>query len=358
MDIEKDWQKDYPINEWVTDVSLDPNGSLKKMLDLIDEGKNVIDFGCAAGYFSNLLKNKGCTVTGIEVNIDAAKVAEKYCKKVIVADLDFTSVIDLVEGEKFDIAVFGDVLEHLRNPWKVLAETRNILKDDGYVVASIPNIAHGSIRLALLQGRFEYTECGILDNTHIRFFTRDTVGQLFEKSGYLARIVDRTKLDYLAESDAIPKNNRHEFSEDTIKKIEEDADCDTLQFIIRTYPHYGQYQIHCMQFELERSQSQLHQTQSELVNLQSQFHQTQPELANLQSQLQHTQFESVNLQSQLQHTQFESVNLQSQLQHTQLELERSQNLISSMETSKFWKVRKVWFAFKQMLRIENKNINL
>jgi O-antigen biosynthesis protein len=344
--MQKNWQKDYPINEGVTDVSLDINGSLKKMLDLIDGGKDVIDFGCATGYFSNLLRNKGCTVTGVEVNIDAAK----YCRKVIVADLDFTSVTDLVVGEKFDVAVFGDVLEHLRNPWKVLEETRSILKDDGYVVASIPNIAHGSVRLALLQGRFEYTECGILDNTHIRFFTRDTVEQLFKKSGYLASIVDRTKLDFLSDSHAIPKNNRYEFSDDIIKKIEEDADCDTLQFIIRSYPH-AQYQIHCLQSELERSQLQFQHTQSELADLHSQLQQTS-------AQFEYTRSELANLQAQFEYTQSELINLQSQLQQTELELRRSQNLIVSMETSKFWQMRKAWFAFKQMLGIEKSNTNL
>jgi len=73
-------------------------------------------------------------------------------------------------------------LEHLRNPWRVLEETQQLLKSEGYIVVSIPNIAHGAIRLALLQGRFEYTELGILDNTHLRFFTRKTVEQLFERS--------------------------------------------------------------------------------------------------------------------------------------------------------------------------------
>ena len=248
MSTPKDWQKDYPSDQVATEESLDDNSSLKKMLKLIDSGKEVIDFGCATGYFSRLLQNKGCIVTGVEINPDAAKIAEQYCEKVIVADLDYVSIKDIFPEQRFDVAVFGDVLEHLRNPWRVLEETKHILKEDGYVVASIPNIAHGSIRLSLLQGRFEYTEFGILDNTHIRFFTRETVKELFKRAGYLADIVDRTKLECFAENNLIPKNNKHEFSVDTIKKIEDDSDSETLQFVVRSYPHV-QYQLHCIQSE-------------------------------------------------------------------------------------------------------------
>ena len=172
--LDKSWKKDYPSPEHLTQENLDENSSLKKMLDLIGEQKQVVDFGCATGYFANLLNSKGCIVTGVEINSDAAKIAEKYCKKVVVTDLDLASITEILPSQEFDVAVFGDVLEHLRNPWKVLEEAQHILKPDGYVVASIPNIAHGSIRLALLQGKFEYMKLGILDDTHLRFFTCKT----------------------------------------------------------------------------------------------------------------------------------------------------------------------------------------
>jgi O-antigen biosynthesis protein len=233
MTMDENWQKDYPNTEEITEESLEDNSSLKKLLDLVGDSKEVVDFGCATGYFSNLLQKKGCMVTGVEINTDAAKVAEKYCERVIIADLDFVSVTDILPCQMFDVAVFGDILEHLRNPWKILSETRKILKKDGYVIASIPNIAHAAIRLSLLQGRFDYTDFGILDNTHIRFFTRKTVEELFTKAGYSVAIVARTKLDIFSESHLIPQNTRSEFNVETIAKIEEDKDCDTLQFIVR-----------------------------------------------------------------------------------------------------------------------------
>ena len=337
MNISKGWQKDYPNTEEITEEFLGDNNSLKKMLHLIGRDKEVVDFGCATGYFSNLIQRNGCIVTGVEINSDAAKVAEKYCQHVIVADLDFVSIPEILPDRKFDVAVFGDILEHLRNPWKILEETKQILREDGYVVASIPNIAHAAIRLSLLQGRFDYTDLGILDNTHIRFFTRKTVKELFERSGYSADIVDCTKLDCFSESHLIPQNNRGEFDVDTIKKIEEDKDCNTLQFIIRSHP-------------CSRSQLQYNKT------VQSQLQQTQSELEQSQSQLQQTQSELEQSQSQFQQIQSELERFQSQFQQTQSELERFQqidtlNLINAMQTSKFWKLRVSWFKIKGILNL-------
>lgn len=325
MSADKDWQKNYPSTEEVTLESLDDNSSLKKMLDLVGEGKEVVEFGCATGYFSNLLQKKGCTVTGVEINVEAAKVAEKYCQQVIVADLDFVSVREILPVQKFDIAMFGDILEHLRNPWKILAETKEILKEDGYVIASIPNIAHAAIRLSLLQGRFDYTDFGILDNTHIRFFTRKTVKELFIKAGYLADIVDCTKLDSFSESHLIPQNTRSEFNIETIERIEEDEDCDTLQFIIRSYP-CSQAQLQQTQAGLEQSQTQLHQTQSELERSQAQLHQTQADLEQSQAQLHQSQAELASSQSKL-------------------NTERDKVML--MESSKFEKLRKIWINLRR-----------
>ncbi|MBD2604846.1 methyltransferase domain-containing protein [Scytonema hofmannii FACHB-248] len=363
----KDWSKDYPSAEHLTQEGLDENTSLRKMFYLIGDNQRVVDFGCATGYFAQLLKKKGCIVTGVDINSDALKVAEQYCTEVIVADLDFVSVTEILPRQEFDVAVFGDVLEHLRNPWKILEETKQILKKDGYIVASIPNIAHGAIRLSLLEGRFEYTELGILDNTHLRFFTRKTVEELFERPGYLVNIADRTKIEIFSENSLIPQNKREQFNSDTIKQIEEDEDADTLQFIIRADPwtiegeyaaisdrdsklleesqhsqsqlqdtqaqfwERSQSQLQVTQIELERSQSQLQETQIELERSQSQLQVTQIELERSQSQLQVTQIELERSQSQLQETQTELERSQSQLQETQIELERSQSQLQETQ---------------------------
>jgi len=98
-------------------------------------------------------------------------VAELYCEQVIVADLDFVSVTELLPIHEFDVAVFGDVLEHLRNPWRVLEETTVIEVRGIYSCISKYHVVTGR---TLLQGRFEYTELGILDNTHLDFYTQNS----------------------------------------------------------------------------------------------------------------------------------------------------------------------------------------
>jgi len=235
--ISKTWQKNY---ESTAQIDPDSNNSLAKLLKLIGENRNVLEFGCASGYFSRMLSEKGCNVTGIEINSNAAQQAEKYCSRVIVADLDFISLNELLPQQTFDVAVFGDVLEHLRDPWHILETTRKLLNPGGFVVASIPNIAHGAVRLALLQGRFNYQKYGILENTHIRFFTGQTIKELFEKSGYFLDATERTKIPILADFNLLPQFDKNAVDPKLISELEKDEESDTLQFIVRAYPESSQ----------------------------------------------------------------------------------------------------------------------
>ena len=382
--INKSWEKDYPSPEHLTTDNLDENSSLKKMLDFIGEKKQVIDFGCATGYFANLLNSKGCIVTGVEINSDAAKIAEQYCKKVVVTDLDIKSISGILPTEEFDVAVFGDVLEHLRNPWKVLEETKNILKSDGYVVASIPNIAHGSIRLALLQGKFDYMKLGILDDTHLRFFTCKTTEELFKLSGYFIEEFDRTKLPIFSDSGIVPQLNEDSFSQEIIQQIKFDRDVDTLQFIVKAFPvsqeaRHNQLltkQLESALAELDSNNSQLQEAQASLENSQSQLDQKQAELEQSRSQLEQKQAELEQSQSQLEQKQaeleqsrsysqqkesefnFKETQLQqlnSQLHQKNEQLLAFKNEINIIETSKFWKMRTAWLKLKRLAGIKLNN---
>jgi glycosyltransferase involved in cell wall biosynthesis/2-polyprenyl-3-methyl-5-hydroxy-6-metoxy-1,4-benzoquinol methylase len=343
-----DLSKYYPSLEGITEEALDDNSSLKKILHFIEEGKHIVDVGCATGYLASLLQQKDCIVTGIEINPGAAKVAEKYCEKVIIADLDFVPITEILPNHKFDVVIFGDVLEHLRNPWKVLEESKNILKEDGFIVASIPNIAHGAIRLALLGGKFKYTRFGILDDTHLRFFTRETVEDLFQKTGYIIDKIDVTKLPVFCDSDLVPKINENNFSQEVIQDLQRDKDINTLQFIVRAFPlsQEGKYNLLKIRYEkllVEQKlvESQLQQTQSQVKQINTELEVSQSQLQHTQSQLQQTQAELERSQSQLQQTQAELEASQSQLQQTQTELELAQANIIAMESSKFWKIRKI-----------------
>lgn len=156
----------------------------KLVLDIVGTNKDVLEVGCHTGYFTEVLKNNGCKVIGIEINQEAAMIAEKFTEKIIVGDVEDEKIYTQID-RKFDVILFMHILEHLINPWKVLQEIKQFLKSDGYIVITIPNIACWCIRKALFfNGKFEYTDTGILDKTHLRFFTLETAKKMFIESGY------------------------------------------------------------------------------------------------------------------------------------------------------------------------------
>ena len=368
----KSREKDYPSRQELTEENLDDNNSLKKMLSLVGENKTVVDFGCATGYLAKLLLHKGCKITGVEVNAEAGKEAEQYCEKVVIADLDFIFLKEFLPRQTFDVAVFGDVLEHLRDPWRVLEETRQLLKPEGYVVASIPNIAHGAIRLALLQGRFDYMKLGILDDTHLRFFTRKTIEELFENSGYVVDVIERTILPVFSESSLVPVIKKSDYDRHLILRIEQEEEAETFQFVLKAFSSTleGNYaalqEKYCrLNHNLEHSQSQQYQTQADLEHFKSQLYQTQTDLEHYQLKLRqaqielnHLQTERQNLQTELNQSQFYGQKNQAELEYSKLQLHqtqaklgRFQALITAMESSKFWQLRTAWFRFKKAVKI-------
>ena len=158
-----------------------PHGSWQSCLELIESGKCVLDVGCATGYLSRELKKKGCKTVGLEINPETAEEAKKYCDKVFTGNAE---TIELPYQKDFDVILFADVLEHLKNPLEVLKRFKNYLKKDGYIVISIPNVANWHVRLSLLFGRFNYGSSCILDAGHLRFFTLSSIRDMLKKAGF------------------------------------------------------------------------------------------------------------------------------------------------------------------------------
>lgn len=152
-------------------------------IEAVRPGARVLDVGCASGYLAEKYAARGCRVFGIESDAANAERARRFCENVVVGDIE--SADDRAKlPAPFDFVVFGDVLEHLRDPWEVLAATRALLADDARVIASIPNIAHWSARREIALGRFPYAESGLFDRTHLRFFTRASARALAQAAGY------------------------------------------------------------------------------------------------------------------------------------------------------------------------------
>lgn len=153
------------------------------ILNLLGEGKNrrLLDVGAAHGYLAATLRDRGFQVTGIEADPALAEQAAQYCETCFRADLN-DPLPDLVH--EFDAVVFGDVLEHLKEPLGVLRNiTGRYLKKSGTVIISLPNVANLYMRLSLLAGHFDYADRGILDRTHLRFFTRRTFCKMLDEAG-------------------------------------------------------------------------------------------------------------------------------------------------------------------------------
>ena len=165
--------------------------SMTMMIDRVPVGARVLDVGCASGYLAEPLRQaRSCVaIDGIELDPGDAEKASAVCRHVVRGSAEEPATYEQLTGP-YDAILFGDVLEHLREPAAALRAARPLLADGGVVIASIPNVAHYSIRAHLFEGRFDYADSGILDRTHLRFFTRETMSKLFSDNGYDVRSCD------------------------------------------------------------------------------------------------------------------------------------------------------------------------
>ena len=172
------------------------NSSITKIARLVGHDRTVLDVGCAHGYLAEALGRQGCRVVGIERDPEDAARARQHCEEVVVADLDAPGWADALGARRFDVIVFADVLEHLRDPAAVVRRARDLLEPErGVIVASIPNVAHVSVRLELLLGSFQREGLGILDATHLHFFTRESLAAMLDDAGVAVERWDCTTND-------------------------------------------------------------------------------------------------------------------------------------------------------------------
>jgi SAM-dependent methyltransferase len=160
----------------------DPYSSHAVILSWLGEGRGrrALDVGAADGFLAELLTRQGWQVTVLERDPAQAAKARGRCHEVIVADLD--QAAPRLEGS-FDAIVYGDVLEHLNDPLPVLVALDRALAADGRVIVSVPNVAHLWVRFSLALGRWDYADRGILDRTHLRFFTKRSFAALLRDAG-------------------------------------------------------------------------------------------------------------------------------------------------------------------------------
>lgn len=159
------------------------HGTHEVILGLVPSGSRVLDVGCATGYLGAALAERGCLVWGLDRDPAALRQARGRYRDLRVIDLEEADRLPWPE-RYFDVIIGADILEHLRDPGRALRLLHRYLQPEGRAIVSVPNVAHLSVRIPLLFGRFRYGETGILDRTHLRLFTFKTARELVESCGF------------------------------------------------------------------------------------------------------------------------------------------------------------------------------
>lgn len=242
----------------IYEVPVDPdagNNPHAFVLDIVGYNKRVLELGCSSGYVTKALVDRGCDVVGIEVDATAAAAAEKWAQRVVVGDLDAGTLWQELEGEEFDVITLGDVLEHLRDPLATLRAAVRHVKPSGFLAISVPNVAHGDVRIALLQGKFPYGESGLLDSTHVRFFTKSSLQDMIRQAGLLW-VETRRVVVPLFETEIAVDEESVEHS--TMRLILEDPEAETYQFVIKAVPDNGTQELAALAERVVELSDQVH----------------------------------------------------------------------------------------------------
>ena len=207
------------------------DNSHTQIISHINSGARVLDVGCASGILGEfLVRERNCSVVGLDFDEAALTLARKRnCyENLIQADLNVFDVGRLVEGKKFDFVVFGDVLEHLLDPAKFLQSLKPLLLENGKFVVSLPNVSHGSLKFNLLNNVFEYTEEGLLDSTHLKLFTKNSIKEFCVRCGLNINSFRRVFAPIYSMEQAV---NKEEFPPAIVEYIESDLESWVYQYV-------------------------------------------------------------------------------------------------------------------------------
>jgi 2-polyprenyl-3-methyl-5-hydroxy-6-metoxy-1,4-benzoquinol methylase len=222
-----------------TVVDIDtPNNAHAFTLRMVGSNHRVLELGAASGYMTRALANQGCRITAIEYEPEAAADLKGPAEEVIVGDLNDPATLTGLPAE-FDVVLAGDVLEHLIDPQVVLNRVTQLLAPGGRIVVSLPHIGHADVRLSLMQGRFDYHPWGLLDETHIRFFTLKTIHEMVKRCGLVITDLQRVRIPAFETELEV---DRQAVSTAVLSEILADPEAETYQFIFTAVRDNGDYQ--------------------------------------------------------------------------------------------------------------------
>lgn len=216
------------------DLDMDNDNSCSLILRKIKNNSKVLEFGPAHGRMTKYLKEElWCNVSIVELDEEAGREAKKFSNYSFlgssgnIENYYWLDVLKLNKG-KFDYIIFADVLEHLVDPLKALSSCKDLLNDDGRILISIPNVSHNSVIIDLINNKFNYNEIGLLDNTHLRFFTHDSLLDFVSKAGFK---VNEEMETFCAVEHSEFKNSYSDVPEEVAKCLAERKYGEVYQFV-------------------------------------------------------------------------------------------------------------------------------
>ena len=235
---------------------IDPNGgsAAAVLASMVKPGQRVLELGTGPGTVTRILHDKGCKVTGVEMDPDTLAACAPYCERTLQANLEDPLWWQPLEGEKFEVIICADVLEHLRDPRPLLEKLPVFLRDGGCVLMSLPNASHLTIVASLLGGRFPYQKNGLLDNTHLKFYGREDLDALLRECGFLWQHWHTVQVDP-AQAELKQYWNDLEASDQEFLKAR-CADGMVYQHVVRAFPTSAAGHLNKLQkdlMELEQS---------------------------------------------------------------------------------------------------------
>ncbi len=224
----KSVERESPVPEGIVRCRILPGDDSEsvntKLLALVGEAKRVLAMGCASAALRQALQAQGCEVVSVQEADDSTKASDS-------ANLGELGLLGDADAASFDVVLAVGILEQLRDPLTVLKAAKKYLRREGFLVAAVPNVAHGNVRLALFGGRFPFGENGPFKEAPLRFFTYDSMVGLFEEAEFAIGAVERQEEDV-----SVPDDLADLASPDLLESVTLAPEARTAQFITVAYP--------------------------------------------------------------------------------------------------------------------------
>jgi 2-polyprenyl-3-methyl-5-hydroxy-6-metoxy-1,4-benzoquinol methylase len=216
-----------------------PNNAHAYALELVGWNRKVLELGAASGHVTRALVERRCQVTSIEFEAESAAELHGIADQVIVGDLNDRDVFAGLRAD-FDVVLAGDVLEHLLRPHDVLGRAARLLKPGGQMVISLPHVGHVDVRLSLIRGRWDYQTWGLLDSTHTRFFTLDSIATMVREAGLVITDLRRVRVPAFETELAVDRSG---VPTEVLELALADPEAETYQFVFSATVDSGDYRV-------------------------------------------------------------------------------------------------------------------